>query len=179
MNPLDVGILCIVGFCLVRGIFRGLIREASSIIGVLAGFYAAYTYYPLLTGTLGKWFADPDIARMLAFFCIFLAVFVLIALLGTLIRTLLSVVFLGWVDRLAGGGFGFVKGVLIVSVILVGLTAFLPKNHELLGGSRLAPKAMLISEGLAALVPQDMKNLFHEKLESLRKSWPGREKGRL
>lgn len=176
MNPLDVGILCIVGFCLVRGIFRGLIREASSIIGVLAGFYAAYTYYPLLTEVLEQWVTDPEMARMLAFLAIFLGVFAVIALIGSLIRTLLSVVFLGWVDRLAGGGFGCVKGILIVSVVLVALTSFLPKNHELLQASRLAPQTMVLSESLTALVPKDLKERFYEKLEALRKSWPGMAK---
>jgi len=41
MNALDVVIAVIVGFCLIRGIFRGLIKELSSIIGVFAGFYFA------------------------------------------------------------------------------------------------------------------------------------------
>jgi membrane protein required for colicin V production len=30
----------------IRGIFRGLVRELASIVGVLGGFYAAYSYYP-------------------------------------------------------------------------------------------------------------------------------------
>ncbi|PQP34359.1 colicin V production protein, partial [Desulfobacteraceae bacterium SEEP-SAG9] len=33
MNPLDILIIVIAGFCLIRGIFRGLIKELSSIIG--------------------------------------------------------------------------------------------------------------------------------------------------
>ncbi|TWI71673.1 membrane protein required for colicin V production [Desulfobotulus alkaliphilus] len=176
MNPLDIAILCIVGFCLIRGIFRGLIREVSSIIGVLAGFYAAYTYYPMLTEMISRWFADLELAKMLAFLAIFLGIFILVALLGSLIRMVLSVVFLGWVDRLAGGGFGFVKGVLIVSVVLVALASFLPKENSLLPESRLAPNVLVVSEGLAALVPEDMKKQFYEKAGSLKKVWQEREK---
>ncbi|MCW7752487.1 CvpA family protein [Desulfobotulus sp. H1] len=178
MNPLDMGILCIVGFCLIRGIFRGLIREASSIVGVLAGFYAAFTYYPLLTDKIATWFAEPDMARMLAFLAIFLGVFMTVALLGALLRTVLSVVFLGWVDRLAGGGFGFVKGILIVSVLLVALASFLPRENRLLAESGLAPRAMVISEGLVSMVPQELKDQFHDKVSSLRNAWPEKEKGR-
>ncbi|MBW2176094.1 MAG: CvpA family protein, partial [Deltaproteobacteria bacterium] len=43
MTILDVLMIVIVGFCLIRGVFRGLIKEISSIIGVFAGYYAAYT----------------------------------------------------------------------------------------------------------------------------------------
>ncbi|MBW1983457.1 MAG: CvpA family protein, partial [Deltaproteobacteria bacterium] len=45
MNTFDIIIAAIFGYCLVRGLFRGLIKELASIIGVLSGFYAAYTYY--------------------------------------------------------------------------------------------------------------------------------------
>lgn len=171
MNPLDMGIICITGFCLIRGLFRGLIREVSSIIGVLAGFYAAYTYYPLLTEILRQWLTDGDIARMLAFLAIFLGVFVVVSLLGMLIRMLLNIVFLGWVDRVGGGGFGLLKGILIVSVVLLAMTTFLPKKMPLLAGSRLAPKVVAVSEGLVKVVPKDMKQRFRNKVDALKKDW--------
>ena len=41
MNILDILIAVIVGFCLVRGIFRGIIKELTSIVGVVAGFFAS------------------------------------------------------------------------------------------------------------------------------------------
>ena len=50
MNPFDMVIVVILSFCLIRGFFRGLIKELASIVGVLGGFYAAYTYYPILQG---------------------------------------------------------------------------------------------------------------------------------
>jgi len=37
MNPFDTIIAIILGYCLIRGFFRGLIKELSSIIGVLGG----------------------------------------------------------------------------------------------------------------------------------------------
>ena len=39
MNILDILIVVIVGFCLVRGIFRGIVKEITSIIGVFVGFF--------------------------------------------------------------------------------------------------------------------------------------------
>ncbi|MGD9324868.1 MAG: CvpA family protein, partial [Desulfobacterales bacterium] len=34
MNPFDIIIIVILGYSLVRGIFRGLVKEVSSIVGV-------------------------------------------------------------------------------------------------------------------------------------------------
>jgi membrane protein required for colicin V production len=47
MNPF---ILTILSYGLIRGIFRGLVREISSIVGVLGGFYAAYLIIPMWPG---------------------------------------------------------------------------------------------------------------------------------
>ena len=46
MNLLDMLMIAVLSFCAIRGIFRGLVSELFAIIGVLSGFYAAYTYYP-------------------------------------------------------------------------------------------------------------------------------------
>ena len=55
MNLFDIVILVIIGFCLIRGGFRGLIKEVAAIVGVLGGFYGAYRYYQILGGILSKW----------------------------------------------------------------------------------------------------------------------------
>ena len=36
-NPFDIGIIIIFGFCMIRGFFRGFVKEVISLIGVLAG----------------------------------------------------------------------------------------------------------------------------------------------
>ena len=55
MNAFDIVIIVIVSFCLVRGVFKGLVGEVSGIIGVVAAFYGAYTYYSLITVYAEKW----------------------------------------------------------------------------------------------------------------------------
>ncbi|MBW2037413.1 MAG: CvpA family protein, partial [Deltaproteobacteria bacterium] len=54
MNVIDIIITVIGAFCFIRGIFRGILKEITSIIGVFVGFYAAYTYYPLLAKVLSQ-----------------------------------------------------------------------------------------------------------------------------
>jgi len=171
MNLLDIVIIVILGYCLIRGIFRGLIKELSSIVGVLAAFYAAYSYYPLVAYLLSRWIADTGYLNILSFFILFCLIFVAVSMLGVVIKYLLDIAFLGWVDRICGGAFGTTKGILIVSVIVMALTAFLQKGTPLLRQSMLAPHVLLISENMAKVVPKDMKKGFQEGVKALEKAW--------
>jgi membrane protein required for colicin V production len=173
MNALDFIIGLVLVFVLIRGIFRGLVEEIASIIGVFAGIYGAVFYYPRGAAFLGRWMSDTGYANILSFIIIFGLIYFVISILGVLIRYVLNIASLGWLDRLCGALFGIIKGVLIVSVLVMALTAFLPGNTPLMRHSRLAPPVLLVSERLVKIVPKDMKERFGEKLKELRKGWKG------
>ena len=171
MTALDIVIIIIVGFCLIRGIFRGLIKEISSIVGVLAGYYAAYTYYGYPAKLLSKWLSDAGYTNLLSFLIIFCLVFLTISILGVIIKYLLSISHLGWIDRICGAVFGLAKGILIAAILLLALTAFLPKGAPVIKKSFLAPHVSLISETMAKVVPKQMKQEFKVKLKELQTIW--------
>ena len=171
MNPLDMVIVVIIAFCLIRGIFRGLIKELASIIGVFAGFYAAYTYYGILAKPLSKWISNIPYLNILSFLVIFSTVFIIISITGIIIKYLLNIAFWGWVDRICGAGFGLIKGLLIVAVILIALTTFLPKKPPVIKNSLLAPYVTIVSEKMVKIVSKDMKRQFEVKIKELKKAW--------
>jgi len=171
MNPLDMVIIVILGYTLIRGIFRGLVKELSSIVGVMAGFYAAYTYYPFLAGLLARWISNSGYLNIMSFILIFCIIFILISIAGIIIKYLLNIAFLGWVDRICGAGFGIIKGILIVSVVLISLTAFLPKGAPIIKNSLLSPHVTLISEKMVKVVSKDMKQLYEAKAKEFKKAW--------
>ncbi len=171
MNPFDILISVILGYSLVRGLFRGLVKELSSIIGVLGGFYAAYTYYMVLARLLSGLIKDPVYLNILSFLIIFCLVLIFVSILGVIIKYLLNITFLGWVDRIGGVGFGIVKGILIVSILFITLTAFLPKGTPFIKNSALAPHVSWFSEKMAKAVSKEMKRDFVAKLEELKKAW--------
>lgn len=171
MNPFDIVIIIVLGVCLIRGVFRGLIKELSSIIGVFGGFYAAYTYYPDVAVRLSGWISNTSYLNILSFLIVFCGVFFIIGVLGVIIKYILNIAFLGWLDRIFGGGFGIFKGILIVSVLLIAFTAFLPKGAPVIKNSRLAPHVTLIAETMSKVIPKEMKQNFSEKIEGLKKSW--------
>ena len=171
MNPFDILIIVVLGYSLVRGLFRGLVKELSSLIGVMGGFYAAYTYYKVLANLLSGLIHDISYLNILSFLIIFCGVLIIVGVLGVIIKYLLNIAFLGWVDRIGGVVFGVLKGVLIVSILFITLTAFLPKGTAFIKNSELAPHVSWISEKMANVISKEMKQDFNAKLGELKKAW--------
>jgi len=171
MNALDIVIGIIMVFTLVRGIFRGLVVEISSIIGVFGGIYGAVFYYQAAAQFLQRWISDTAYTNIIGFLLIFGVIFVFVGILGVVIKYLLNIASLGWFDRLCGAAFGGVKGVLIASVLLFALTTFLPGGTPLIKTSRLAPHVAVITEGIVKIIPQNMKQRFGEKYKDVKREW--------
>jgi len=173
MNILDYVIAGVVGFCLVRGLFRGLVKEISSIVGVFAGYYCACNFYKPLSEIVQEWniISNPAYIKIIVFFCLFCIVFILIGLIGVVIRYLLRELFISWVDTAFGGGFGMAKGVLITSVLLIPLTAFLPDDDRLMKESVLAPHVTVISRKMVSMVPEHLKEKFNHNVDQLKSFW--------
>jgi membrane protein required for colicin V production len=171
MNAFDIVAGAILAYGLIRGLFRGLVKEVSSIIGVLGGFLVAYHFYGVVAGYLQGVVSSPTYRNLLAFLMIFCAVVVTVNVLAIVIKYLMKIVFLGWLDRLGGVVFGLIKGALIVAVIFLALTAFLPKGTPLIKDSLAAPYVAIVSEKLASVVSSDIKREFVTKLDELKKAW--------
>lgn len=171
MTLFDIGVAVIVGFCLIFGGFRGLIREVSGIIGVVAGFYGANTYYPLLIPHIEKWIMSPGVRRLVCFFILFCLILVGVGILAQLIRKLLKLVFLGWVDWTFGVVFGAAKGILITTVLFIMATTFIPDSKTFFSGSKTAPYLAQVAQTLTVFVSRNMKQDFNRHLEGLKKTW--------
>jgi membrane protein required for colicin V production len=131
LNWLDV-IMAIVllGFA-IRGLMKGFFRELFSLVGLFVGLWIALLKYV----TLGDWLltklplAEP-LPYHVAFLTIFLGISIVAGLLGVLLHKVARVFLIGWLDAFVGLGFGFVKGVMITTILLF-LIGFLPLSPSL------------------------------------------------
>lgn len=171
---LDILIITILAYGLIRGVFKGLVREISSIFGVLGGFYAAYTYYPFVSDMIAPWLPDEALRKIVSYVLIFSAVVIIINILAVVIKYLLNIVFMGWIDRISGAFFGLIKGALVICVFFIALTAFLPKEASIIKNSRLCPYVATASEMMAKVVSKDMKQKFSTKIKDFKKVWQSR-----
>jgi membrane protein required for colicin V production len=171
MNGFDVFVLVVISFCLIRGYFKGLIGEVSGIIGVVVGFYGANTYYQILTPYLEGFVESPGARSLICFFVLFCGILILISILAALIRKFLRLVFLGWMDRFFGLIFGTAKGVLIVSVLFIMMTTFVPEDTQFLAGSKAVPHIAKIADAMTLFLSEGMETDLSKQLEEIKTNW--------
>lgn len=171
MNPLDMIILIIMGFCMVYGVWKGLVRDLFSIVAVVVGFVVASRFYPLGARLMGLWLNDHSLAKALGFLLIFLLGALAVAFCGWLVRGLFGLLSLGWLDRMGGGIFGLLKGLFICAGLVMVLVAFLPPRNTLLQGSRFSPYVVSLTKRITALVPRSLDSLFRKKYKELVEAW--------
>jgi membrane protein required for colicin V production len=120
MTPIDWAIAGVVALSMLLGLLRGLLRELLSLAGWIAGALLALRYASALGRELplDLWpYAETALAALaIVLGCVFTS-----AIIAWVLRQLLVAVKLSGVDRVLGGVFGFLRGVLIVA-IAVGLT---------------------------------------------------------
>jgi membrane protein required for colicin V production len=175
MNLFDLSIISILCLCLISGIFTGLIGELFSVTGVLAGFYAASIHYTEAAKSLSYWIPDASKIKMWSFLVVFIGFLVVISILGKIVRTHIKIDFLKSVDRTFGAGIGIIKGILIVSVLLLTLISFLPKNVSIIKNSLLSSDFTFVSEEMAKVVSKDMRHKFFPKINAYERAWKGKE----
>jgi membrane protein required for colicin V production len=172
MNPFDMVVVAILGYCLILGLFKGFIREAASIAGIVGGFWAAYAAHDSFAPLFSGLFDTPAYQAMAAFISIFIIVCLVANLLGLLLRFLLRVVLLGALDRFFGGLLGALKGVILVSLVFTLLITFLPiGGKQMVADSYLAPYANAVSKTLVRVVPEKRRRAFLFGMEELKKNW--------
>ena len=128
MTWFDYGVIAILGFSLLVGVLRGLLRERVMLIVWIAAFVLATAFSgrltPMIPESLG-----PLLASLLAYVLIFIAVLVGAGFIALLLTMLAKSAGLGLLNRLMGAGFGVLRGLIVVLalVLVAGLTP-LPKE---------------------------------------------------
>ncbi len=172
MNPFDMVIIVILGYCLILGIFRGFIREVAAIIAVAGGFAAAYSGYDYIVPLIAGFIDTPVYQEILAFILIFLSVCLGVTVLGMLLRLLVKVVLLGAVDRFFGAVLGALKAMVVISLLFILLITFLPVGgKQVVAESRMAPLINSVSKTLVHVIPQAKRRDFMYYLEEIKKNW--------
>lgn len=126
----------------VTGIVKGLVKEISVIAGLILGFYIASIKSPSLENFLFKTSTPSSTQHITSFIIIFIIVLVLVMLIGLLVQKAIQLVMLGWLDKLLGGIFGFVKGLIIVWLLIMLATAILPGVRATIAKSTLAGRIL-------------------------------------
>jgi membrane protein required for colicin V production len=177
MNLLDISILIIVTLTTIRGIFRGIIQEAATILGIIASFFGASYYYKNLALWLARFVPNHKI--LLEIFCFLLIIALsmfLFHLLAMMLRGAIRLALLGWLDRILGGLFGLIKGAVIIFFLVTILMLFHPQSGPIVKDSRFFPSILNLTTKLTFLIPDKIKDDFFNKKKELQDIWKGKKR---
>ncbi len=100
------------------GIFRGIVREILSLSSWIVSIWLAYLFGDNLAIVIVPWLESERLSSLIGYLVVFVAVLVLLSLVVALLFKLFRVVGLSGIDRLLGGLFGCLRGVVIVALLL-------------------------------------------------------------
>ncbi len=184
LNGLDYGIIAIIGFGTLYGLGRGALRMATSILSLALGLYVASMWYQRVGAYVEKLFkTSPAVSGAIGYVLVFILVFVAIEFAGRRVIMLVNLVNLGCIDRLAGGVFGAVLGVVLAGLTILAMTAYMAPNPPMITDSQFAPTVLAYNEALLAYneallayVPPEVKKEYETKREQVYRYWIDRKK---
>ncbi len=115
----DVVIAVVVGLSVITGMFRGFVKELISLGVWVLAFWFAMTYSQIAGAWFKPYIADKTACTAVGFIIILVATLIVGAIVNGIISHLLHRSGLSGIDRLLGGGFGFVRGVFIVALLML------------------------------------------------------------
>ena len=133
MNWLDIVIIVVIAISVFNGLRSGLIKMLFSVAGIIVGIVLAGRFADDFAGVLT--FIPDDWSKIAAFAIILVAVMIVAWILGTVLSKLISLVLLGWVNRLAGAVLGVVVGALFCGAVLAIWVKFLGIGDSVAGSA--------------------------------------------
>ncbi|MDD2853629.1 MAG: CvpA family protein [Desulfuromonadaceae bacterium] len=130
MNLIDIITLSVLCFFAMKGLVRGLVCEASSLAGLLAGGWLAYRFHPLLAVPIQSALHLPaHLSSFLAFIIILLTTGICAHIIGNVITAAVRLVMLGSLNRLGGLLIGFSEGALLLCMVFsIASSGYMPES---------------------------------------------------
>jgi len=162
LNWFDAAALGAILLSLLFGLARGFIQEVCSIIALIAATWATLYGLPIVLPYAQQWIDEPLGALAVAALGLFAVVFLIVSVLINILRTqLLKSDSISALDRVAGAGFGALRGFIIMSLAVllilgvVGDDARPPWLEE----ARLFPYFNAGANALSVVAPQALESL--------------------
>jgi membrane protein required for colicin V production len=119
MNWLDIAIVLVVAFFVTTAFSAGLIRELVTLASVVVGVVVAGQFHDDLARDVLVFIDDETAAKAIGFLVLLGAIFLAGQLIAIMLKQVAAILLLGWADRLGGGLFGLLKGLIVVEALLI------------------------------------------------------------
>ena len=172
MNYIDLVLLVVVGAFVLYGFFFGLVRTLGSLVGTIVAIIFTDRLVDPAFHTFGFLFGNGTVARVIIFLLIFFVVSRLVGLVFWFVEKIWGVVswipFAKTIDRVLGGLFGFVEGVLIVGLVLFFALNTLPAStmKSMTQTSKTATYLTQTASAMKSFLPASWKTSIEKAADS-------------
>lgn len=128
MNNLDIFILIILLIGGLNGLRQGFVNAFANLVGWIFALIVGAKYANLIAPSMTVLSQDPVVQKIAAFAFIVLLIVVLTWIVTAILNRMLKTLKLGPLNRLAGGAFGTLKGLLIVLISMQGIGSFVESS---------------------------------------------------
>ena len=119
MSFVDIAIVVILLVSVLIGLFRGFIREILSLISWIVAVWVAFVFAPEGAAYLEPYVSQPPLRVAGAFAGIFVVVLIAASIISYLLYRLLTIAGIGGIDRSLGLLFGFVRGIIVIAILIL------------------------------------------------------------
>jgi membrane protein required for colicin V production len=172
VNWIDGLLLLVVCLSILSGFAAGFARVGVGFIATVLGIALGFWCYGIVGAYVLDYVSSRAIANLVGFFAIFIGVALVGAIVGRILARFFKWAGLSWFDRLLGGAFGAVRGILIAVALVTVLLAFSPSPPpRSVTDSKLLPYVAEVSSVLALMTPHDIKDAFRDTKDKARQAW--------
>ncbi len=131
MTVFDYVVLVIIGLSILLSVMRGLVQEVLALAAWVLSFWLASEYAAQGARWMPVGLPSDTMRYVAAFLAIFCAVWLFSAVVRITLNQFLKTTGLKPLDRMLGAGFGFLRGVLLVlMLVLVAGMTHLPQSQD-------------------------------------------------
>lgn len=120
MNLLDIILLILLIPGTIRGISKGFLEQAVSLVGVVLAVYLAYHFSDPVCVFLDKYInVSETVLHVIGFAVMLLAVLIVVMCIAKLLTGVAKMASLGWFNRVLGFVFSLLLSAVILSVLII------------------------------------------------------------
>jgi membrane protein required for colicin V production len=173
MNPLDIGVIAIIGLSAVFAFARGFVREALSIVAwVGAGFITLYGASHVIT-IVEPMVHNPLLSQLIGWGGLFIASLIALTIVTGIVARAVRAGSLSSVDRTLGFIFGILRGAFIVCFAFLAVEIMVPQQGERPEWLREAKSAPYLQQGadvLRVVLPPQWREKTSAAADDLKKA---------
>jgi membrane protein required for colicin V production len=130
LHWVDLAIIAVIGLSVLTGLFRGFVKELVALCVWALAIWLGFNYSQALEPKLANYIQEQSVRTAVAFILILFASLLVGGVINATLSFILKRAGLSGTDRTLGMGFGFIRGVFIVALIMVAVKmTSLPYEH--------------------------------------------------